>query len=149
MAGATMASLSSDGSLTVPNVAGYTVPGTATEQEALGILHVNCGNCHNDTADGLVFPAMDARIKASDTDVQMTAVYQTMVNQTVDSFQGFGCNYRVAGNDVADSCVHFRMSERGDDATFNFNQMPPLGTDLVDTVGLSAIETWIGTLPAP
>jgi hypothetical protein len=148
-AGVTMASLSTAGALVVPNAAGYTVPGTPTEQAALGYLHANCGNCHNDTINGLIFPFMDSRIKAGDATVADTAVYTTIVNETVDFFVGYGCDHRIAGQDIADSCVRQRMNARGDDITPNLQQMPPLGTDLQDAAGLAMIDAWIGTLPPP
>jgi hypothetical protein len=148
-AGVNMASLSADGLLTSPAPNGFTIPGTTVEQAALGIFHDNCGNCHNDTADGIVNVMFNMRAKTGDTNVAMTGVYTGVVNQLTTLFQGQGCNYRVAGLDVADSCVHFRMSERGTDMTPNAAQMPPFGTDVVDATGLAAVEAWIGTLPAP
>ena len=48
--GLTMATLSAEGALTTPAPAGFAVPGTPIERDALGYLHANCGNCHNDTA---------------------------------------------------------------------------------------------------
>ena len=71
------------------------------------------------------------------------------MNQPVVSFVGHGCDYRVAGGDTGDSCVHFRMSERGSDTTPNGNQMPPLASDVVDASGLATIAAWIMGLPPP
>jgi hypothetical protein len=98
------------------------------EQAALGYLHANCANCHNDTADGIGFLGM---------------------NMPVTVFSNPACTHRIAGMDVADSCVHFRMSERGTDTVPNASQMPPLASDLADPTGLAAIAAWIATLPAP
>jgi cytochrome c553 len=147
--GVTMALLSDEGSLSAPNAVGYTVPGNAVEIAALGYLHSNCGNCHNDTSDGLIFPFMDMRIKAGDSDVALTDTYATVVNQPVDFFQGFGCTHRIAGMDLTNSCVHFRMTERGSDTVPNMAQMPPIGTDVQDDTGIAAIAAWIATLPPP
>jgi hypothetical protein len=147
--GVTMASLSADGLLTTPAPAGFTIPGTPTEQAALGYLHANCGNCHNNTADGVGFLAMNMRVSTADTTVATTGVYTTVVNEPVHLFVGQGCDYRVAGGDTADSCVHFRMSERGSDGMPNPNQMPPLASDVVDASGLSTIASWIAGLPPP
>lgn len=142
----TMATLSNDGHLMVPNAAGYTVPGTPVEQAALGYLHANCATCHNDSPDGLIFPPLDMRLRAADTDATQTAAYLDLVNQPKGNFSG-PCTHLIAGQDVANSCVHFRMSERGDDVTPNLNQMPPLATDVVDASGLSIMEAWIAALP--
>lgn len=144
--GVTMATLSNDGHLMVPNAAGYAVPGTPVEQAALGYLHANCANCHNDSPDGLIFPSLDMRLRVADTDPTQTASYLDLVNQVKGNFSG-PCTHLIAGQDIANSCVHFRMSERGDDVTPNLNQMPPLATDVVDASGLSVMEAWIATLP--
>lgn len=142
----TMATLSNDGHLMVPNAAGYTVPGTPVEQAALGYLHANCASCHNDSPDGLLFPSLDMRLRAADTDATQTAAYLDLVNQPKGNFSG-ACTHLIAGQDVTNSCVHFRMSERGDDMTPNMNQMPPLATDVADSGGLSIMEAWIASLP--
>jgi hypothetical protein len=147
--GATMASLSAAGALTTPAPAGFAVPGTAVEQAALGYLHANCGNCHNATPAGIGFLGMNMRVSTADASVATTGVYTDVVNQPVESFSNPACAYRVAGMSVANSCVHFRMSQRGSDTVPNFNQMPPLASDMVDPTGLAAIAAWIGTLPAP
>jgi len=146
--GVTMATLSASGALTVPAPGGFTVPGTPLEQDALGYLHANCASCHNATPDGLGFLGMSMRVSTADVAVGTTAVYTDVVNQPVTFFTG-PCTHRVAGMDVANSCVHYRMSQRGDDMTINIDQMPPLATDLVDAAGLATIEAWIETLPAP
>jgi hypothetical protein len=147
--GVTMASLSADRLLTTPAPAGFPVPGTATEQAALGYLHANCGNCHNATSDGIGFLGMNMRVSTSDASVATTGVYTTVVNEPVLFFTGHGCDFRVAGGDTADSCVHLRMSERGSDGAPNPLQMPPLASDVVDATGLAAISAWIGGLPPP
>jgi hypothetical protein len=147
--GLTMATLSAGGALTHPAPAGFAVPGTPVERDALGYLHANCGNCHNDTANGLTYLGMDMRVSTTDVVVGTTGVYTDVVNQPVLFYAGPSCTHRVAGMDVGDSCLHFRMSERGSDSTPNPNQMPPLASDLADTTALAAIEAWIGTLPPP
>ena len=92
---------------------------------------------------------MNMRVGTADATVAATGVYTTVVNEPVHVFLGQGCDYRVAGGDTADSCVHFRMSERGSDGMPNFNQMPPLASDEQDAAGLAAITAWIGVLPPP
>jgi len=147
--GLTLATLINEGRLSMPPVAPFNPPGDALAVAALGELHVNCGNCHNDSPDGLLFPAFNARLRTTDVDVDKTGVYVTMVNQKTDLFIGHGCTYRIAGGNVADSCSILRMSERGTDAAPNLKQMPPLGTELVDATGLAAVSAWIATLPPP
>ncbi|MEZ4443369.1 MAG: hypothetical protein R3B72_30140 [Polyangiaceae bacterium] len=146
--GATMQTLSDGGYLLAPNAAGYTVPGTPTDQAALGYLHANCANCHNDSADGLFFPMLDMRLRVADTMVDQTAAYQSLVNQLIGNFAG-PCTHLIKGQDVANSCVHYRMTQRGDDITPNPAQMPPLASDVADAAGIAAMEAWIATLPTP
>ncbi len=147
--GVTLSSLIADGKLSKPPAGDFTPPGTAVEKAALGYLHANCGNCHNDTNDGILVPAFNARLSVSDADVTKTGAYATMVNQKTTLFLGFGCNYRIAGQSVADSCAHLRMSQRGTDAMPNTKQMPPFASEVVDMTGLMALDAWIATLPAP
>ncbi len=147
--GVTLDSLIGDGKLSKPPKGAFTVPGTSVERAALGYLHANCGNCHNSSADGLLIPTFDARLKTSDTDVALTAAYTTLVNKKTQLFVGLGCTYRIAGGSTADSCVHLRMSERGTPSSKNNKQMPPLASKLVDQAGLAAIDAWIALLPKP
>jgi hypothetical protein len=146
--GLTMATLSENGNLMNPAPQGYTVPGNQVERAALGYLHANCSNCHNNTPEGVVYPKFDAQIKPGDSDVAMTSTYMTMVNVMTQNFMT-GCNMRVHGGNLANSCIHVRMSARGSDGMPNSNQMPPLATDVVDTAGLAIIEPWILSLPPP
>jgi hypothetical protein len=146
--GVTMQALSTDGHLLVPNPTGCVVPGDAIAQAALGYLHANCGNCHNDSVDGIIFPFMDLRLRASDADVATTATYQTAVNQPSTLFMN-GCNHRILGGAPLASCIHVRMEARGSDGMPSGDQMPPLATDVADPTGLAAVDAWITALPPP
>lgn len=147
--GLTLASLIAEGLLSSPPAGNFIVPGTAIEREALGYLHANCGSCHNDTSEGLLFPSFDARVKTTDADVVSTGAYKTMVNQPTQLFVGFGCNYRLAGGSTANSCSYVRMTERGTDMAPNLKQMPPTGTEVIDVTGTAALGAWIAILPPP
>ena len=48
---------------------------------------------------------------------------------------------RLEGGNIEASAVYIRMHTRG------FNQMPPVGSKVVDLEGLSSIGTWISQLP--
>jgi hypothetical protein len=142
--GVTMASLSNDGHLKNPNAAGYTVPGNATEQAALGYLHANCGNCHNGTPDGWLIPAIRLRVSTSDTDVTQTGAYTTLVDVMPGQFNDPSCDLLIDSTDPNNSCVLLRMTTRGPDTAPGQVQMPPLGTSEPDTAGgVAAIEAWI------
>ena len=43
------------------------------------------------------------------------------------------------------SAIHQLMSQRG--AMFSMTQMPPVGTEDVDTTSLATIDAWISALP--
>lgn len=146
--GVTMASLSADGHLAIPNAVGYAIPGDPVAQAALGYLHSNCATCHNDSPDGLLFPFIDLRVRTSDADVASTATWQTAVNAPATLYMT-GCSHRILGGDPLASCFHVRMNARGSDGMPNSAQMPPLATDEVDTEGLAALDAWIITIPAP
>lgn len=147
-AGATMATLSSDGHLTVPNATGYTAPGNATEQAALGYLHSNCGNCHNGTSDGLLYPDIRFQLSVNDTDPTQTLAYSTTVGVPPQQFTGGGCTLLVDGMDPTNSCVSVRMKGRGPDTAPGNVQMPPLGTQDPDSAGgVAAVDAWINTIP--
>ena len=48
---------------------------------------------------------------------------------------------RIEPGDHAASAVWYRMSQRG-----NNEQMPPIGTEVVDQTGLDTIAMWIDSL---
>jgi hypothetical protein len=120
----------------------YGVPGNATEAAALGLLHANCGNCHNPN-DTFTFIAagIELRLNVDERDVKTTKLYATNVNQATEKFVSLP--YRIKGSDSANSAVWARMNRRDKD------QMPPLGTESVHAAGLTAVKAWIDTLPPP
>jgi hypothetical protein len=137
----TITSLSQEGLLTTEVAAPYLVPGNTTEADALGYLHANCGNCHNDAPGALTFIDMNLWVDVEAQTVDATATYLTSVCQLTQFFGGGGVTHRVLTGDTAASCVSYRMNERLSNA-----QMPPLGTDAQDVVGISLIENWINNL---
>lgn len=144
--GETIASLSSEGLLTNPLPGGVTVPGDATSEPALGYLHANCGNCHNEFA-GSAPVTLRTRLRSTDATVDATDTYTTAINVPTTNFPcgagnvAGGCD-RVEPGDPAGSAVHLRMGSRALAA-----QMPPIATELVDDAGLAAIDAWISALP--
>jgi hypothetical protein len=137
---------------TNPVLADLDIPGDGGVQAALGYLHGNCGNCHNNTpgpgAAGV--PPMYLRVLVGTKTVQETDTYKTAVNQLTTDFQvdlvdGGGAAYRIAGHDPADSVIIYSMKQRNDSRY----QMPPVGTNLVDDAAVGTISAWIDTLPAP
>jgi hypothetical protein len=154
----------------------FKLPGTAVEQQALGYLHANCGMCHNNQGHVyLTAAALDLWTHVDDPNasVQTTRAYLSMLCDTWPAgmdgthskyepitacesghFTGASTETTAAGvlgkrvtpGMPAMSAIHQLMSQRG--AMFSMTQMPPLGTEDVDTTGLGAVDVWISALPA-
>ncbi len=152
-AGVTIKTLSDEGWLTQPMPAGAEMPGSTTlVRGALGYLHANCGNCHND-APGVPFPdpKMNFRVAVGQT-AEQTGAYTTALNVIVAKFDhpyDPPVVYRIVGGDPATSAASFMMALRGTNNVPAPDQMPPLATQKVDTAGLQTITDWIKTLPPP
>ena len=142
LGGLNLDQLSKNGKLTVPPKAAFFLPGSKTEQQALGYLHANCGNCHNDRS--FVFTTVAMRLwldTASLGSVAQTPTYKTTVNKPVTSATPTKNSYRIVPGKAAESDLYFRIGQRG-----TLVQMPPLGTELVDKQGLATIESFIANL---
>lgn len=116
-----------------------TVPGDPVAQAALGVLHANCGHCHNDTGVFFLDP-FHLRLLVDDATVGDTGAGTTAVGVETTSFSATG--FRIAPGDTADSCVSVRMAARGPGS----QQMPPFATEVVDGDGLAAVNAWIMAL---
>jgi hypothetical protein len=125
-----------------PPAAGFSVPGNATERAALGYLHANCGNCHNDTGNATT---LELRLLVAHTTVQATDAYQTGVNQPTTGFDcnqaGVGACDRIEPGKSAASAIVMRMSVKSPGQT-----MPPIGSEVVDSAGLAAVQAFIDGL---
>jgi hypothetical protein len=154
LAGVTIKTLSDEGSLKVPAPNGFQIPGSsALVRDALGYLHANCGNCHNDTP-GVAIPApkMIFKVLVAQQTEQATGAYTTALNVlgTKPDHMQTPLLYRIFGGSTAQSSVSYRMQLRsGIDAVAAQDQMPPLATEKPDTTGLAAVNAWIATLPPP
>ncbi len=142
----TLASLSDDGLLSaaVP-VAAAVIPGDATAEAALGVMHANCGHCHGgDTPSG----GMRLFVTVGHDAVTETPTYIDTVGVEIGMSPVVGIpDYRILGGSVADSAVPWRMGQRDGDG-MGAAQMPPLATEDVDDDGVAAVEAWINSLPA-
>ncbi|HKQ70010.1 MAG TPA: hypothetical protein VJT73_11755 [Polyangiaceae bacterium] len=128
---------------------GYRVPGDELDQNALGYLHANCGNCHTDTPSGVTYPVYRVRLLTTDTTVASTLAYQTAVNKVhtmptpPPSDAGIGV-YRIEGHNAEASELYFRTGTRS--PVF---QMPPVGTKIIHPEGRAVLKQWIDRLPPP
>jgi hypothetical protein len=150
-----------------PAAAGYALPGTATDKAALGYLHANCGNCHNQKAKVYSTSAMLDLWTHLDqiSDVQTTRTYLSSVcdqwpgdkfnpikicaagHATGAALQGSISKVakRVTPGNPAASALHELMAERGD--AFSKSQMPPVGSKIIDPTGIATVDAWINRLP--
>ncbi len=159
--GLTYATLQSKGLLSSNNDAHKTaasalkVPGTDVEQAALGYLHMNCGvSCHNPITPGAKF---GMRLQSSKLATVMgTEVASEMINKQSSYIppDGTGKYYRMRPLDSSRSTAYTRMGLR-DITAGNGQQMPNLGSHVVDASGRAAVKAWIGAMttqagyPAP
>jgi hypothetical protein len=89
-------------------------------------------------------PQMYLRVLLDDETLEDTGLFQTAINQRITGSNELGLEYRIRGGDEMVSAVHVRMNLR-----LNEDQMPPIGTEVKDTEGLTAIDAWIRSLPPP
>ncbi len=135
--------LAEKGLLTAPPAKGtlFLVPGTAAEKAALGYIHANCGHCHNPRWD---FFALTNQVLRLTTDTLKTVAETNTVTTTVyKATTSYKLKpWRIVPGDHVESAIWIRPSHRSDT-----DQMPPIATKKVDTVGLAAIQTWIDGMP--
>jgi hypothetical protein len=137
----TLDSLKAANLLTNVPASALKLPGDQATQDALGYLHANCGQCHNEKSP---VPTPDRKITVyfwENADelgtLEGTAAYKSLVTTK---------NSPLWINAVSD-----RMGVRG-----NSTQMPPLATQDVDTDGMAKVKvlmdllrTKVPTLPTP
>jgi hypothetical protein len=151
--GLTLSTLASDGRLSTPPPDGtlYAPPGEEVDRAALGVLHANCGHCHNPLGSAWKYTGQILRLSPDDSErsVDGTQVYTTTVLWE-DSF-GYtfeywtppsGVTHRIVPGAAGASGIWYRMGQRDE----GVDQMPPIFTDVVDDAGLGAVETWIEQL---
>ena len=120
--------------------ASRTVPGDDIESGALGYLHGNCSFCHRDgsiIADAVAFRlrVLVGTESPADSLAYLTAINAPTVHQDTTSVA-------IAPGNPSASQIYERMSDRTGD------EMPPLGTEVVDTAAITVIGDWISSLPS-
>ena len=139
--GLTITSLGAAGRLTVPS-AGFRVPGDATARAALGYLHGNCAHCHNPSPKAEWFNRpFSLKILTTAATVAQTDAVMTAASVAPAKFVHPGISMRIAPGDPAASAVAYRVSVRGSP-----DEMPALGSEIVDPAGVAAITAWINAL---
>ncbi|OIQ22122.1 MAG: hypothetical protein BM557_01735 [Flavobacterium sp. MedPE-SWcel] len=98
-------------------------------------LDINCAHCHAGEATSCGYTPMELSFAESSLPTNLGLCVQP------SDFVTGNQQYIVAGQDVAGSLLHFRMSN-----TIRSEMMPPLGRVLVHDEGLELIEEWINSL---
>ncbi|MEY4514548.1 MAG: hypothetical protein RLZZ450_6670 [Pseudomonadota bacterium] len=146
----TLLELQNSGRLSAPAAALPVLPGDGVAQAALGYLHANCGTCHNQRS--LVYQQLLNRNPNTGGPVlwqrtnQLASVETTLgYTTTVGRPNGVLPNLRIIQpGQPEQSELYVRMSQRGPGSL----QMPPTGTEVVDSAGgLSAVGAFIQGLP--
>jgi hypothetical protein len=114
---------------------------TSAERAALGYLHANCGHCHN-RGPGRVPVALSLAQEWGDDPSVTQAALDTAIDRTGRTRLRSHPDARlVAPGDPAASSLLLRMQSRDP-----LVQMPPLGTQAVDEVGVELVKRWIAEL---
>jgi hypothetical protein len=114
----------------------------ARERAVLGYLHGNCGHCHNDDGPLAVLELnLSQRIGAPPDAVRRSIVGVPSQLRAGGVPPG---TPRVQPGHVSASVLALRMGSRDP-----LQQMPPLGTSLVDAEAMALLGEWIASLPSP
>jgi len=120
-----------------PNTTHFTLPGDATAQAALGYVHANCGHCHNQ--DRPVAAASRCYDPNNGLDFWLKSDELQSVRDTPLYRSGRGPAFEPGAPE--DSRMIELMSRRG-----FLQQMPPLGTERIDSHGLESVRRWIAEM---
>ena len=145
--GLNLTTLTKLGLLSSPPSSAFTLPGTATDQAALGALHANCGHCHNPLGAGWDRAVgMNLRLNPSKLDsVAATPTYSTTVNQALVSMVVPDAAVRILPGQPDMSGLLLRLeAPRGPGGSALV--MPPLATELTDSDTAYAVRQWIVNL---
>ena len=101
-------------------------------ERARAYLHSNCSQCHRPGGSGV--GSIDFRFTTADEDIGVCNQPPSQGDLGVD-----GARLLVPG-DPSKSIIALRMNRRGVD------QMPPIGSNVIDTNGVALVEAWIQSL---
>jgi cytochrome c556 len=140
--GLTVARLQAQGRLSQSVPSAAHLPGDATAQAALGILHVNCGTCHNPNST-LPYKALDLWQRVSMlSDVTVTPFYLSTVGVASGTNPDVsGPATIVAPGHPDQSALVYRMNTRMAKVA-----MPPLASKQVDGAAVDTVSQFIAGL---
>ena len=137
----TLAMFASMGLLSNPPGKEFDAPGAGAVKDALTYLHANCGHCHSDEGRLDKQTPMRLRLHVSDATPEATGAYTTTF--------GVATRHTLLGTDTIvvkgkpeSSQLYVRMGVRDNGQ----DQMPPLGTKVVDAPSWATVGQWIAGL---
>lgn len=117
------------------------LPGSATDQAALGYVHANCGHCHNSDSQLTNHPML--RIERAYTDAMTnTRLYQSTVGVVARTQPFEGATILAKPGDPDHSVIIKRTT-----TTDVPHRMPARGIETVDPAGQTILRAWITSLP--
>jgi len=112
---------------------------TSIGDRARAYLYTNCSQCHR--LGGPTNVALDFNITVPEADMN--------VCEAIPSYNISSAGYILSPGDANDSTLYHRLSCRdGIGNCVNGDQMPPLGSTVVDNTGISLIEKYIKNMVA-
>lgn len=136
---ATLDHLTAGGLLSAAIEGSTSVPGEGATRETLGYLHGNCGSCHADHYSLSDEYTLRLRLLVGTESPSDSLLYETAINAPTHHNQT--TSVAVVPGDPEASQLYERMGLR------SLYQMPPLGTEVVDTEAHAAVSEWIMGLP--
>ena len=151
--GPTLMTLAEEGLLTDPPDGPFVFPGDDVSRPALEYMHANCGHCHNPTRSFALGCSHILETTSTQCEGipdnprvgrgQLVFFFWQSVRE-LDSFE-----QTITYKSVVEPRDTFlwpegivtRMAMRG-----GGEQMPPVGTELVDDTGFAAVEAWVESL---
>jgi hypothetical protein len=118
----------------------FPIVGTDVDKAAYGFMHANCGGCHNPTSTIHDTVAIEMRMEVAKLAAHDMPAFTTLVN--VNAQLSMVPGVLVIPNNVADSVVTKRMMSLVPGV-----KMPELGTETVNTEGMTAVSAWINQPP--
>lgn len=126
--------------VTTTPAADYEVPGTDTERAALGYLHANCSQCHNQQRP----VRSGSRCFDPDSELDFSLSVDALGAPAETASYRFAVGSVIKPGQPDQSRLLELVSRRG-----FAQQMPPLATERVDGSAVSLLERWIREMRVP
>jgi hypothetical protein len=137
---------SSNGNHELP-AAKLAVAGSAVEQKALGLMHINCGvSCHQPGGTAALKMRLEVGPDGAAATVAETPLFKTGINAPspfVPAVGPGGPYYQLRPLDLERSMIYYRTSLRDGPGVGFGQQMPAIATHKVDDDEVAALKAWI------